>query len=72
MNSYTAASVQAGAPVAAGDLGNVGPQNVKSFDLGYRINGKKTALDINAITLSGITLFLLLMLLLRFTEVLLT
>ena len=48
MNSYTAASVQAGAPVAAGDLGNVGPQNVKSFDLGYRINGKKTALDINA------------------------
>ena len=25
-NSYTLASVQAGAPVAAGDLGNVGPQ----------------------------------------------
>ena len=48
MNSYTVASVQAGAPVAAGDLGNVGPQKVKSFDLGYRINGKKTALDINA------------------------
>ena len=48
MNSYTLASVQAGAPVAAGDLGNVGPQEVKSFDLGYRINGKKTALDINA------------------------
>jgi iron complex outermembrane receptor protein len=47
-NSYTLASVQAGAPVAAGDLGNVGPQNVKSFDLGYRVNGKKTALDINA------------------------
>ena len=48
MNSFTLASVQAGAPVAAGDLGNVGPQEVKSFDLGYRINGKKTALDINA------------------------
>lgn len=47
-NSFTLASVQAGAPVAAGDLGNVGPQNVKSFDLGYRVNGKKTALDINA------------------------
>ena len=47
-NSYSLASVQAGAPVAAGDLGTVGPQNVKSFDLGYRINGKKTALDINA------------------------
>jgi iron complex outermembrane receptor protein len=48
MNSYTLASVTAGAPVAAGDLGNVGPQNVKSYDLGYRINGKKTALDIGA------------------------
>ncbi|MDA9241824.1 TonB-dependent receptor [Flavobacteriaceae bacterium] len=47
-NSFTLASVTAGAPVAAGDLGNVGPQNVKSFDLGYRVNGKKTALDINA------------------------
>jgi hypothetical protein len=47
-NSFTVASVQAGAPVAAGDLGNVGPQEVKSFDLGYRFNGKKTALDINA------------------------
>ncbi|MDB9902714.1 carboxypeptidase-like regulatory domain-containing protein, partial [Flavobacteriaceae bacterium] len=39
-NSFTLASVTAGAPVAAGDLGNVGPQNVKSFDLGYRVNGK--------------------------------
>jgi hypothetical protein len=48
MNSYTVASVTAGAPVAAGDIGTVGPQQVKSFDLGYRINGKKTALDINA------------------------
>jgi len=47
-NSYTLSSVQAGAPVAAGDLGNVGPQQVKSYDLGYRINGKKTALDIGA------------------------
>ena len=47
-NSYTLSSVQAGAPVAAGDLGNVGPQKVKSYDLGYRINGKKTALDIGA------------------------
>ena len=48
MNSYTLSSVQAGAPVAAGDIGTVGPQNVKSFDLGYRVNGKKTALDIGA------------------------
>ena len=47
-NSYTLASVQAGAPVAAGDLGNVGPQNVKSYELGYRVNGKKTAFDIGA------------------------
>jgi hypothetical protein len=47
-NSYTLASVQAGAPVAAGDLGTVESQNVKSFDLGYRVNGKKTAFDINA------------------------
>jgi outer membrane receptor for ferrienterochelin and colicin len=46
-NSYTLASVLAGAPVAAGDLGNVGPQQVKSFDLGYRVNGKKSALDLN-------------------------
>ena len=38
----------AGAPVKAGDLGNVEAQYVKSYDLGYRINGKKTALDINA------------------------
>ncbi len=48
LNSYTASSVLAGAPVAAGDLGTVGPQNVKSYDLGYRVNGKKTALDIGA------------------------
>ena len=47
-NSYTLASVQAGAPVAAGDLGNVGPQEVKSYELGYRVNGKKTAFDIGA------------------------
>jgi len=47
-NSFTLASVEAGAPVAAGDLGNVEPQYVKSFDIGYRINGKKTALDVNA------------------------
>jgi outer membrane receptor protein involved in Fe transport len=47
-NSYTLASVQAGSPVAAGDLGTVESQNVKSFDLGYRVNGKKTAFDINA------------------------
>jgi outer membrane receptor for ferrienterochelin and colicin len=47
-NSFTLASVQAGAPVAAGDLGTVGPQQVKSYDVGYRINGKKTALDIGA------------------------
>ena len=47
-NSYTLSSVQAGAPVAAGDLGTVESQNVKSFDLGYRVNGKKTAFDINA------------------------
>ena len=46
-NSWTLASVQAGTPVAA-VLGNVEPQYVKSYDLGYRINGKKTALDINA------------------------
>ncbi|SUZ55145.1 uncharacterized protein METZ01_LOCUS7999 [marine metagenome] len=46
-NSWTLASVQAGAPVKA-ILGNVEPQYVKSYDLGYRINGKKTALDINA------------------------
>ena len=46
-NSFTLASVLGGgAPVAAGDLGTVGPQKVKSYDLGYRINGKKTALDI--------------------------
>jgi iron complex outermembrane recepter protein len=47
-NSFTLASVLAGAPVKAGDLGNVEAQYVKSYDLGYRINGKKTALDINA------------------------
>jgi hypothetical protein len=48
-NSFTLASVLGGgAPVAAGDLGTVGPQKVKSYDLGYRINGKKTALDIGA------------------------
>ena len=47
-NSYTFASVMAGAPVAAGDLGNVTPQEVKSYELGYRINGKKTALDLGA------------------------
>ena len=46
-NSWTLASVQAGVPVKA-ILGNVEPQYVKSYDLGYRINGKKTALDINA------------------------
>jgi hypothetical protein len=46
-NSFTLASVQAGAPVIA-DLGNVEPEYVKSYDIGYRINGKKTALDINA------------------------
>ena len=46
-NSYTLSSVQAGAPVIA-ELGNVEPEYVKSYDLGYRINGKKTALDINA------------------------
>jgi outer membrane receptor for ferrienterochelin and colicin len=46
-NSFTAASVQAGAPEAAGDLGNVGPQNVRSTELGYRFNGKKTAFDIS-------------------------
>jgi hypothetical protein len=34
LNSYTASSVLAGAPVAAGDLGTVGPQNVKSYDFG--------------------------------------
>ena len=48
LNSYTASSVLAGAPTAAGDLGNIGPQKVKSYDLGYRVNGKKTALDIGA------------------------
>ena len=47
-NSFTLASVQAGAPTAAGDLGTVGPQEVESFELGYRVNGKKTALDIGA------------------------
>ena len=47
-NSYNLSSVLAGAPVAAGDLGNVEGQFVKSYDLGYRINGKKTALDISA------------------------
>jgi iron complex outermembrane receptor protein len=47
-NSFTLASVLAGAPVKAGNLGNVEAQYVKSYDLGYRINGKKTALDINA------------------------
>ena len=47
-NSYVLSSVLLGAPVAAGDLGNVEPQYVKSYDLGYRLNGKKTALDINA------------------------
>ena len=46
-NSFTLASVQAGAPEAAGDLGNVGPQNVRSTELGYRFNGKKTAFDIS-------------------------
>lgn len=29
------------------ELGNVQPQYVKSYDFGYRINGKKTAFDIN-------------------------
>jgi outer membrane receptor for ferrienterochelin and colicin len=47
-NSFTLASVQAGAPVAAGELKTVGPQQVKSYDVGYRVNGKKTALDIGA------------------------
>ena len=47
-NSFTLASVLAGAPVKAGNIGNVEAQYVKSYDLGYRINGKKTALDINA------------------------
>jgi outer membrane receptor for ferrienterochelin and colicin len=59
-NSLTIASVQAfGAAaaagnfdpsllVSAGNLGNVEAQYVKSYDFGYRINGKKTALDINA------------------------
>ena len=47
-NSFTLASVLAGAPVKAGNLGNVEAQYVKSYDLGYRINGKKTAFDINA------------------------
>ena len=46
-NSFLASSVLAGAPVKA-ELTNVEPQYVKSYDLGYRINGKKTALDINA------------------------
>ena len=46
-NSFTLASVLAGAPVLAGDLGNVEAQYVKSYDFGYRVNGKKTALDIN-------------------------
>jgi len=46
-NSFTLASVLAGAPELAGDLGNVAPQYVKSYDFGYRVNGKKTALDIN-------------------------
>ena len=47
-NSFTLASVLAGAPVKAGNLGNVEAQYVQSYDLGYRINGKKTAFDINA------------------------
>jgi outer membrane receptor for ferrienterochelin and colicin len=46
-NSFSLSSVQAGAPEAAGDLGNVGPQNVRSTELGYRFNGKKTAFDIS-------------------------
>ena len=47
-NSFKLASVLAGAPVAAGNLGNVESQYVKSYDFGYRVNGKKTALDITA------------------------
>ena len=46
-NSYTLASIQAGAPELA-VLGNVEPQYVESYDIGYRINGKKSAFDINA------------------------
>ena len=50
-NSYTVASVLG----AGGDpskfvkavLDNVSPQYVKSYDFGYRINGQKTAFDIN-------------------------
>jgi hypothetical protein len=50
-NSYTATSVLAsgGDPskFVKAELGNVQPQYVKSYDFGYRINGKKTAFDIN-------------------------
>ena len=46
-NSFSLNSVLSGAPEKA-ELGYVEPQYVKSYDLGYRINGKKTALDINA------------------------
>jgi hypothetical protein len=47
-NSFTLASVQAGAPVLATGLKPVESMYVKSYDFGYRINGKKTAFDINA------------------------
>ena len=50
-NSYTANSVltSGGDPskFVKAELGNVQPQYVKSYDFGYRINGKKTAFDIN-------------------------
>ena len=47
-NSFTLASVGAGAPVLATGLKPVESMYVKSYDFGYRINGKKTAFDINA------------------------
>jgi outer membrane receptor protein involved in Fe transport len=37
----------ANALLVKADLGSVEPQYVKSYDFGYRINGKKTAFDIN-------------------------
>ena len=45
-NSYMAAQFLAGNVVKA-DLDFVEPQYVKSYDFGYRINGKKSAFDLN-------------------------
>ena len=45
-NSYMAAQFLAGNVVKA-DLDFVEPQYVKSYDFGYRVNGKKSAFDLN-------------------------